>query len=50
MGFPAHAQGGGRHRFTLVGRKLAGKPAKPNCMNIYEGGDMENYSGQVQGQ
>ena len=31
--------GGGRHRFTLIGRKLVGKPAKMNYMNIHEGGN-----------
>ena len=32
-------RGGGRHRFTLVGRKLVKKPAKADCMNIHGGGD-----------
>ena len=31
-------RGGGRHRFTLIGRKLAEKPARMNCVNIHEGG------------
>ena len=39
--------GGGRHRFTLIGRKLVGKPAKMNYMNIHERGKMESYSSQV---
>ena len=32
------ASGDAGHRFTLIGRKMAGNPARMKCVNIHEGG------------